>query len=167
MKTLIAIMLAAGSVAASAQVTSGTSPQLPSVEQAWVRASVPGQRSTGAFMRVTAHQPMRLVAVSTPVGVAELHEMRMDGDVMRMRPLAGIDLPVGRAFEFKPGAHHVMLQELKTPVVAGSTVPLTLHLRNARGVDSRLELQVPVTAAAPPAANGGSAASSHSHDHKH
>ena len=70
-------------------------------------------------------------------------------------------MPAGRAFEFKPGGYHVMLQELKAPVLAGSTVPVTLHLRGASGADSRLELQVPVLAQAP-----AGAAAHHSH-HKH
>jgi copper(I)-binding protein len=67
---------------------------------------------------------------------------------------------VGRAFELKPGSYHVMLQELKEPLAAGSSVPLTLVFRNARGVESRTELRVPV-AAQPP---GGAAAAG---EHKH
>jgi hypothetical protein len=75
--------------------------------------------------------------------------MKMEGDVMRMRPAGVIDLPVGRAFELKPGSYHVMLQELKQPLAAGSTVPLTLVFRNAKGVESRTELRVPVSAQPP------------------
>jgi copper(I)-binding protein len=133
----------------------------PAVQDAWVRASVPGQQSSGAYMRITAKEPTQLVGVSTPVaGVAAVHEMKMEGDVMRMRPTGPIELPVGRAFELKPGSYHVMLQELKEPLAAGSSVPLTLVFRNARGVESRTELRVPV-AAQPP---GGAAAAG---EHKH
>jgi copper(I)-binding protein len=137
----------------------------PSIEDAWVRASVPGQQATGLFMRITANEPTQLVGVSSPVaGVADVHEMKMEGDVMRMRPAGAIDLPVGRAFELKPGGYHVMLQDLKKPAEAGSKVPVTLVFRNARGVESRMELRVPVALQAPGA--GAGSASAHS-DHKH
>ena len=121
---------------------------LPKVEGAWVRSSVPGQQGTGAFMKLTAVQAMQLVGVSTPVaGTAEVHEMKMDGDVMRMRAVPKLDLPAGRTVELKPGGYHVMLMDLKQPLKPGSTVPLTLVLRDAKGVESKLELKVPVTAA--------------------
>ena len=124
----------------------------PSVEQVWVRASVPGQQATGAFMRITAKEPMQLVGVSTPVaGVAEVHEMKMEGDVMRMRPAGPVDLPVGRAFELKPGGYHIMLQDLKKPLQAGANVPITLVFRNAKGAESRLEVHAPVALQAPAA----------------
>lgn len=117
----------------------------PVVEGAWIRASVPGQSATGAFMSITAKEPTQLVSASSPVaGVAAVHEMKMEGDVMKMRPAGVIDLPVGRAFELKPSGHHVMLQDLKKPLENGSTVPLTLVFRNAKGVESRMELRVPV-----------------------
>jgi len=135
----------------------------PAVENAWARASVPGQQSSGAYMSITAKEPTKLVSVSTPVaGVAEVHEMKMEGDVMRMRPAGAIDLPVGRPFELKPGSYHVMLQELKQPLAAGSTVPLTLVFRNAGGIESRTELRVPVSAQPP-----GGAAAGAPHEHKH
>jgi len=137
----------------------------PAVEGGWVRASVPGQQTSGAFMRITAKEPTQLVAVSSPVaGVAQVHEMKMEGDVMRMRPAGTIDLPVGRAFELKPGSYHVMLQDLKKPLEAGSTVPVTLVFRNAKGVESRMDLRLPVSVQ-PPA--GGGMDAMPGMDHKH
>jgi copper(I)-binding protein len=121
---------------------------LPKVEGAWVRSAVPGQQGTGAFMKLTAAQAMQLVGVATPVaGTAEVHEMKMDGDVMRMRAVPKLDLPAGRTVELKPGGYHVMLMDLKQPLTPGSTVPLTLVLRDAKGMESKLELKVPVAAA--------------------
>jgi len=122
----------------------------PAVEGAWVRASVPGQKATGAFMRITAKEPMQLVGVASPVaGVAEVHEMKMDGDVMRMRPAGTIDLVAGRAFELTPGGYHVMLQDLKSPLEAGGSVPITLVFRNAKGEESRVDVRAPVALTAP------------------
>lgn len=121
-----------------------------SVDGAWARASVQGQMATGAFMKLTAREPLRLVGASTPAaGVTEIHEMKMENDVMKMRAVAGVDLVPGKAFELRPGAHHVMLMDLKAPLAKGSTIPLTLRLRKADGQELRLELQVPVTTGAP------------------
>ena len=64
------------------------------VSKAWVRSTVQGQKSSGGFMTLTAKDATQLVGVSTPVaGVAEVHEMKMEGDVMKMRALPALDLP--------------------------------------------------------------------------
>lgn len=126
------------------------------VEGAWARATVPGQKGTGAFMSLTAPQGLKLVGVSSPVaGVAELHEMKMDGDVMRMRAIAELDLPAGRKVELKPGGHHLMLMDLKQPLRKDTQVPVTLILKNAQGQTSQLQVSVPVSLAAPGAAAHG------------
>lgn len=122
----------------------------PQVEGGWVRAAVPGQQATGAFMRLKAREAVQLVGVETPVaGTAEVHEMKMDGDVMRMRAVTRLDLKAGQTLDLGPGGYHVMLQELRQPLAAGATVPLTLRFRNTRGVESRLDLKLPVAVQAP------------------
>jgi hypothetical protein len=112
-------------------------------------------------MQITAPAATTLIGVSTPVaGVAEIHEMKMDGDVMRMRPLPkGLELPAGKAVQLKPGGYHLMLMDLKLPLQKDSTVPLTLTLRDSKGVQSTQELRVPVLSAAP----AGQGAHQHSH----
>lgn len=140
---------------AQAAAPAGQSQQLPRVEGAWVRSAVAGQHGTGAFMKITAPRPMQLVGVSTPVAsVAEVHEMKMDGDVMKMRAVPALDLPAGRTVELKSGGYHLMLMELKQSLKAGSTVPITLLLRDAAGAESRLDLKVPVAAKAPGGGHG-------------
>lgn len=120
------------------------------VEGAWVRSSVPGQQGTAAFMKLTSQKPLQLVGVSTPVaGTADLHEMKREGDLMMMRPVSKLDLPAGRTVELKPSGYHLMLQDLKQPLPPGTTVPLTLVLRDAKGVESKLELKLPVATRAP------------------
>lgn len=133
----------------------------PSVDGAWARASLPGQPSSGAYMRITAKEPTQLVAVTSPLASAAVHEMKMEGNVMRMRPAGALDLSVGRAFELKPGSYHVMLQDLKQPLVAGSSLPMTLVFRNANGVESRTELRVPVLAQPPQGGAAGHAGHTH------
>ena len=125
--------------------------QTVEVKDAWVRTSVPGQRATGAFMKITAKDGAKLVAVSTPAaGVAEVHEMKMEGDIMKMRAVTGgLDLPAGKTVELKPGGYHVMLMDLKTALPKDSTIPLTLTFKDAKGVESKVELKVPVAMVAP------------------
>ena len=125
------------------------------VEGAWARASVQGQKATGAFMRLTASEATRLVRAESPVaGVTEVHEMKMDGDLMKMRAIPGLDLPAGKAVELKPGGYHVMLMDLKAPLAKGSNVPLTLVFKNAQGAESQLKLEVPVAAQSPAMPSG-------------
>jgi periplasmic copper chaperone A len=112
---------------------------------------VQGQQATGAFMKITAGEHTRLVSASTPVaGVVEVHEMKMEGDVMKMRAVAGgLDLPAGKTVELKPGGYHIMMMDLKAALPKGSTVPMTLVFKDAKGVDSEVRLNVPVALAAP------------------
>ncbi len=118
-----------------------------SVKDAWVRATVPQQKATGAFMQLTASQDTRLVAVTTPLTpLAEVHEMAMQDDVMRMRQVSGIELPAGKTVELKPGGYHVMLMDLPTQVKPGDTVPLTLVFENKSGGRQTQDLKVPVRA---------------------
>ncbi len=124
--------------------------QTVDIRDAWVRVAVPGQKATGAFMKITARDGARLVSASSPVaGVAEIHEMKMEGDVMKMRAMpVGLDLPAGKTVELKPGGYHLMLMDLKAPLAKGSTIALTLLVKDAKGVESKVELKVPVASAA-------------------
>ena len=142
--------------------------QAVDVKDAWIRTSVQGQKATGAFMTITAKEGAKLMSVSTPVaGVSEVHEMKMDGDIMRMRAVAGgLDLPAGKAVELKPGGYHVMLMDLKAALPKDSSVPLTLVFKDAKGVQSKIELKVPVSTASPRAkADGGAAMQMDQHKH--
>ena len=123
------------------------------VSNAWARASVTGQTATGAFMTLTAKNGVhgiRLMGGSSPVaGITEVHEMKMDGDIMRMRALPdGLALPADQAVYLKPGSYHIMLMDLKAPLAKGSTVPLTLIFKDAKGAQSQQELKLPVAISA-------------------
>ena len=138
-------------------------PAAVKVEGAWARASVQGQKGTGAFMQLTAPQGARLVgAHSRAAGVAEVHEMKMEGDVMKMRAVPALELPPGKTVELRPGGYHVMLMDLKAPLMKGSSVPLTLVFQDAKGTESRLDLSLPVGTSAP---GGAGAAPAHGHRH--
>ena len=119
----LSLSLVSATVMAQAQVQ---------VKDAWVRATVPAQDSTGAYMQLMSSRDARLVEARTPVaGIVELHEMKMEGDVMRMRPVAAIDMPAGKGASLAPGGYHVMLMKLKHPMKAGDKVPLTLVVEGA------------------------------------
>jgi copper(I)-binding protein len=118
------------------------------VADAWVRGTVPQQQATGLFATVTSSTGGRLVAVRTPVaGVAEIHEMKMDGNTMKMRALAdGLALPAGQPVKLAPGGYHVMLMGLKQALKAGDVVPVTLVVEDKDGRREEVELQAPVRA---------------------
>ena len=135
------------------------------VEGAWARATVQGQKGTGAFMNITAKEGTRLVGVSSPAaGVAEVHEMKMENDIMKMRAVPGLDLPAGKMVSLKPGGLHLMLMDLKAPLAKESTVPVTLLFKDTKGVESKLDLVIPVSIVAP---GSGSATGGTASMHKH
>ena len=165
-KTLTAIASFAALTCGSLVVQAQTQAQAINVKDAWVRTSVQGQKATGAFMSITAKEGSKLVSAASPVAsVAEVHEMKMDGDVMKMRAVSGgLDLPAGKQIDLKPGGYHIMLMDLKAALPKDTTVPLTLVFKDAKGVESKVELKVPVAAVAP----GGKAGVSAAMDaHKH
>ena len=98
------------------------------VKDPWVRATVPAQQVTGAFMTLTATVDLRLVAASSPqAGMIEIHQMTMENNVMQMRALPdGLALPKGKAVELKPGSYHLMVMDLKQPMKQGAWLPLML-----------------------------------------
>lgn len=148
--------------------TAASSPPVQ-VTDSWARATVQGQKATGAFMKLTAKENLKLVGVSSPVaGVTEIHEMKMDKDVMKMSAIASLDLPAGQAVELKPGGYHVMLMDLKQSLAKDAFVPVTLQLQDAKGKKSQLELKVPVLLQPPGTAPGAGMPAAHMHgNHKH
>lgn len=117
------------------------------VKEPWVRATVMQQKATGAFMTLTSSTDVRLISASSPAaGIVEVHEMAMDGDVMRMRAVPQLELPAGKAVDLKPGGYHVMLMALKQPLKAGDTVPLTLVVEGRGGQRQTIEVKAPVRA---------------------
>ena len=123
------------------------------VQNAWARATVKGQMATGAFMTLTAKEGTRLVGAASPMaGVAQVHEMKMEDGVMKMAEVkGGLELPAGKAVELKPGGYHIMLMDLKEPLMKDGTVPVTLLFKDAKGVERKTEVKLPVVLRAPAA----------------
>lgn len=115
------------------------------VSDAWVRASVPHQQSTGAFMILTASSDSKLVSVASPVAkTVQIHEMTMNGDVMGMREVKAVELPAGKPVTLDPNGFHVMLMGLNAQVKEGEQVPLTLTIEDGKGQKQTLEVKAPV-----------------------
>jgi copper(I)-binding protein len=116
-----------------------------SVSDPWVRATVPAQKVTGAFMRLQSAAPARLVGVQADVaGRAELHEMAMDGQTMRMRRVETIELTAGKPVNLASGGYHVMLFDLKRQVKEGENVAITLTVQDAAGRKQEVKVAAPV-----------------------
>jgi periplasmic copper chaperone A len=140
MKKILVLIAALGAFAAQAQTT---------VKEPWVRGTVAGQKATGMFGQITSATGGKLVSASSPVaGVVEVHEMVMDGSVMKMRAVPGLELPAGKAVELKPGGYHVMLMDLKQELKTGESVPVTLVIEGAGGKRESVEIKAPVKALA-------------------
>lgn len=147
-KTVFALIASiALCAAASAQVT---------VTAPWVRATVPQQKSSGAFMQLQSASDARLVGVRSPIaGRVEIHQMAMHGDTMKMQQVDGIALPAGKGVNLASGGYHVMLLDLKRQLKAGETVALTLVVEGKDKQRQEVTLEAPVkpfTFVSPPAA---------------
>ena len=154
MKKLFAALWVCAAFTAHAQVE---------VSDAWVRATGQGQKATGVFMNLTAQKATRLVGVKADLTAsAEVHEMKMEKDVMKMQAVKALDLPAGQTVALKPGSYHVMLMDLKAPVAEDSQVVLTLLFEDAAGVKTQSE----VKAVAKKMAMGGKDKPQHG-EHKH
>lgn len=140
---LLALSLALLTTAAGAQTV---------VKDPWIRGTVAQQKATGMFAQITSATGGTLVSASSSVaGVVEIHEMLMEGNVMKMRALTkGLELPAGKAVDLKPGGYHVMLMDLKKALNAGDTVTVTLTIQGKDGKQETLDVKTPVRALGAP-----------------
>lgn len=152
MKHLITVSLFFISSAASAEII---------VKDAWVRTTVAEQKVTGAFMQITSGKAVKLVGVNSVAAEAsEIHEMSMQGDVMKMRQVNEVVIDAGKSVELKPGSYHIMLMNLKKPVQAGSTVNLNLEFLDTDGKKQIVKVKAEARAAVKQDAG-------HTHHHGH
>jgi periplasmic copper chaperone A len=115
------------------------------VDHAYTRATVPGQQVAGGFMKIEnkGNGADQLVSASSPVaGEVQLHEMAMEGSVMKMRQVKDIPVPAGGSVELKPGGLHLMFMNIKAPLAAGESVPVKLKFAKA----GEVEVKMPVNA---------------------
>ena len=126
------------------------------VEQAWARATPEGAKAAALYMTLVnkGGADDRLVSVTTPVaGKAEVHSTTTENGVTRMRPVDALDMKAGTSTTLKPGGYHVMLTDLKEPLVAGQSFAVTLTFENAGKI--AVTVIVEKAGATPPAAMPG------------
>ncbi len=104
------------------------------VEQPWVRGTVAAQKAPGAFMTLKSDKPVSLISAASPAAkVVEIHEMKMENNVMKMQAVPKLDIVPGKSTELKPGGYHVMLIDLVKPLSKGDSVPITLEFKGEDG----------------------------------
>lgn len=115
------------------------------IGQPWSRATPPTAPTAGGFLKITntGTAADRLIGASSPAAQqVQVHEMKMDGDVMRMRELEkGLEIPPGATVTLAPGGFHLMLIGLKAPLAKGARVPLTLTFEKAGSIDVELAVE--------------------------
>jgi len=136
--SVCSVVLSSGVFAQNAKVGS------LQIDNAYTRATAPGQQVAGGFMKIENKGAAdQLISASSPAaGEVQLHEMAMEGNVMKMRQLKDIPVPAGGAVELKPGGLHLMLMNIKTPLAAGETIPVKLKFAKA----GEVEVKFPVNA---------------------
>jgi copper(I)-binding protein len=140
---MLAVALASGASSAMAQNDARDNLR---IEHPYARPTPPGARTGGAYLTIEnrGSQQDRLIRVATPVaGAAEIHSMTMEGNVMRMRAVAAVEIPSHATTALKPGGFHVMLMDLKQPLVAGGTLPLSLTFEKAGTIDVTARVEAP------------------------
>jgi copper(I)-binding protein len=137
------------------------------IHHPWSRATPPSAKVGAGYLAVVNRgaSPDRLVGARSPAaGRVEIHEMRMDGGIMRMRALdGGLELPPGGRVELKPGGFHLMLLDLKAPLREGAAVPLTLVFQRAGQVDVELKIEPAAARQSGHGAHGHGPAPAHRH----
>lgn len=123
------------------------------IEHPWTRATPGGAKVAGGFMKITntGSAPDRLVGGSSTIaGIFEVHEMSMDGGMMKMRALEkGLEIKPGQTIELKPGSYHVMFIDLKSPIKEGEMIKGELVFEKAGKV--AVEFKASALGAASPA----------------
>ena len=120
------------------------------VTGAWVRATVVSQKATGAFMKLVSDNDVTLVSARSDIaGTVEVHEMKMENDVMRMRAVDGLKLPANQPVELKSGGYHLMMMDLKKQLKVGTEAQITLVFKNAKGDSETTFVHAPVALTQP------------------
>ena len=123
-----------------------------SIGHPYARPTAPSQPTGGGYLTLTSKGgPDRLLSASAPIArEVQLHSMRMDGDVMRMREVDAIDVPADTLVELKPGSFHLMFVGLKEPLKVGQRFPLKLRFEQAGEVTVEINVDAPAAQEARP-----------------
>ncbi len=109
------------------------------INHPWSRATPKSATVAGGYLKITntGTTPDRLLSGASEIAKRfEVHEMRMEGGVMKMRELKnGVEIAPGATVEFKPGSSHVMFVDVAKPFTKGDRVKATLTFEKAGKID--------------------------------
>lgn len=120
------------------------------VTDAWVKSTAPGQSVAAAYMTLTTSEDVKVIGASSSVARSvEIHEMKMSGNVMKMRQLEDLALKAGKSEMLAPGGYHLMLQDIKHQIKAGEVVPMVLVIQDKNGKEYKISFSVDAKDSAP------------------
>jgi periplasmic copper chaperone A len=115
------------------------------ISKAYAKAMLPGQPAGAGYLIIenTGGEADRLISATSDASPdVEIHEMKMEGDVMKMRQLSeGLDIPAGGKVELKPGGYHLMFMDVESPFEEGETLKVNLNFEKA----GEVQIELPVT----------------------
>ena len=118
---------------------------LVQVKEPWAKATVPGQKVGGVYMKIVARENLRLTGVKSAVAeTAEVHQMKMENGMMRMRAVPILELPAGKTVKLEPGGYHIMLFDIRQSLVAGQKLKLELTVEDASKHQHRVAVEAVV-----------------------
>jgi len=134
-RTLILLCLCVGTPAQAAERVKSLDP--------WARATVPGQKVGGVYMEIVARENLRLTGIKTTAAEsAQVHLMKMENGMMRMRAVPFLQLPAGKPVKLTPGGYHIMLYDLRRSLVSGQELSLELTFEDAAKQQYRVPVKV-------------------------
>jgi copper(I)-binding protein len=148
------------SLAHAAPTQTGSSQEIVSISDAWVRSTNAGQEVGAAYMTLTSAEDISLTGVSSDVSSSvEIHSMTMENGVMKMRMQKALALTAGKPYALAPGGYHLMLFDLKQALAVGEPVNFVLNFETKNKLKFSQKIKVMVQSAA----TDGNAHSQHQH----
>lgn len=163
MKKTLLTMMASVMLMASAAHAADVS---VSISNAWARATVPQQKSSGVFLDIAADQDAKLVKATSAVAKhTEIHEMKHEDGVMKMREVPFVALPAKQTVHLGPGGYHIMLIDLAAPIKEGDSIPLRLTVADEKGKEREIDVNAVARSLTEKAAPSDHMHGSGSHSH--
>jgi len=152
----LALMLAATATLSHAQ-------ENITIHNPWVKATYPGQNISAGYMTITSANDVTLVKIESDVSDSvEIHSMKMENNVMKMRMLTSLPLAAGKPYKLEPAGYHFMLFDLKKPLLDAQTVNFELTFKNKQNVEFKQNVKAVVKGA-----DNQTSHSDHEHHHSH
>lgn len=140
-----------GTLMAFPQIVTSAQPSRVMVEHGSVNSTAPGQAVTAGYLTIrnsSGRVATVLGASSSAASSVEIHDVAVTNGVMRMRQLETLAIPAGSEVRFAPGGYHMMINGLKSRLVAGQTFPVTLHFASGQSINVAMRVTGPGKSAA-------------------